>query len=68
MILQISPDGQAVVGGPQLDLPVDKLMTLASGQVKELGETHGLRGLYLRNGPSFRCFTSRLTAGRPLPG
>jgi thiol:disulfide interchange protein DsbG len=29
MILQISPDGQAVVGGPQLDLPVDKLMTLA---------------------------------------
>ena len=27
MILQISPDGQAVVGGPQLDLPVDKLMT-----------------------------------------
>ena len=54
MILQISPDGQAVVGGPQLDLPVDKLMTLASGQVKELGETHGLRGLYLRNGPEFQ--------------
>ena len=50
MILQIAPDGQAVVGGPQLDLPVDKLMTLASGQVKDLGETHGLRGLYLRNG------------------
>src|SRR5580704_1797395 len=54
MILQISPDGQAVVGGPQLDLPVDKLMTLASGQVKELGETHGLRGLYLRNGQEFQ--------------
>ena len=54
MILQITPDGEAVVGGPQLDLPVDKLMTLASGQVKELGETHGLRGLYLRNGPEFQ--------------
>ena len=54
MILQIAPDGQAVVGGPQLDLPVDKLMTLASGQVKELGETHGLRGLYLRNGQEFQ--------------
>ena len=39
MILQIAPDGQAVVGGPQLDLAVDKLMTLASGQVKELGES-----------------------------
>jgi thiol:disulfide interchange protein DsbG len=54
MILQVAPDGQAVVGGPQLDLPVDKLMTLASGQVKELGETHGLRGLYLRNGQEFQ--------------
>ena len=54
MILQVTPDGQAVVGGPQLDLPVDKLMTLASGQVKELGETHGLRGLYLRNGREFQ--------------
>ena len=54
MILEIAPDGQAVVGGPQLDLPVDRLMTLASGQVKELGETHGLRGLYLRNGPEFQ--------------
>src|ERR1700722_1106150 len=54
MILQITPDGQAVVGGPQLDLPVDKLMTLASGQVNELGETHGLRGLYLRNCPEFQ--------------
>ena len=54
MILQIAPDGQAVVGGPQLDLPVDRLMTLAAGQVKELGETHGLRGLYLRNGQEFQ--------------
>jgi protein-disulfide isomerase len=54
MILQIAPDGEAVVGGPQLDLAVDRLMILASGQVKELGETHGLRGLYLRNGPEFQ--------------
>ena len=68
MILQIAPDGQAVVGGPQLDLPVDKLMTLASGQVKELGETHGLRGPICATAASFRCFTSRLTVGRPLPG
>jgi thiol:disulfide interchange protein DsbG len=54
MILEIAPDGEAVVGGPELDLSVDKLMTLASGQVKELGQTHGLRGLYLRNGPEFQ--------------
>ena len=54
MILQVSPDGEAVVGGPQLDLPVDKLITLASGQVRDLGETHGLRGFYLRNGREFQ--------------
>jgi hypothetical protein len=54
MILQIAPDGQAVVGGPQLDLAVDNLMTLASGRVRDLGETHGLRGLYLRNGREFQ--------------
>jgi thiol:disulfide interchange protein DsbG len=54
MILQIAPDKQAVVGGPQLDLPVNELLTLASGQVKELGEAHGLRGLYLRNGSEFQ--------------
>jgi hypothetical protein len=29
MILQIAPGGQAVVGGPQLDLSVGKLMALA---------------------------------------
>lgn len=32
MILQIAPGGQAVVGGPQLDLSVGKLMALASGR------------------------------------
>jgi hypothetical protein len=31
MILQIASDGEAVVGGPQLDLAVDRLMILASG-------------------------------------
>jgi hypothetical protein len=32
MILQIAPGGQAVVGGPQLDFSVGKLMALASGR------------------------------------
>jgi hypothetical protein len=46
--------------GPQLDLPVDKL-TLASGVVKKLAETHGLRGLYLRNGREFQVLRRRRT-------
>ena len=32
MILQIAPGGHAVVGGPQLDFSVGKLMALASGR------------------------------------
>jgi hypothetical protein len=32
MILQIAPSGQAIVGGPQLDLSVGKLMALTSGK------------------------------------
>ncbi|MBV9908225.1 MAG: hypothetical protein JOY52_11755 [Hyphomicrobiales bacterium] len=68
MILQIAPDGQAAVGGPQLDLPVDKLMTLASGQVNELGETHGLRGLYLRNGPEFQVLYVTPDGGATIAG
>jgi thiol:disulfide interchange protein DsbG len=32
MVLQIAPSGQAVVGRPQLDLSVGKLMALASGR------------------------------------
>jgi thiol:disulfide interchange protein DsbG len=54
MILQVTPDGEAVIGGPQLDLSVARLMTIAGARVTELGETHGLRGLYLRNGQDFQ--------------
>ena len=32
MVLQIAPGGHAVVGGPQLDFSVGKLMALASGR------------------------------------
>jgi thiol:disulfide interchange protein DsbG len=54
MVLQIAPDGEAVVSGPQLDLSVSTLLTIAGGQVRELGEKHGLRGFYLQNGPEFQ--------------
>jgi hypothetical protein len=39
MILQIAPGGHAVVGGPQLDFPVGKLMALASGALVRTGLT-----------------------------
>jgi len=54
MVLQISPDGQAVVSGPQFDLSVSTLLMIAGGQITELGDAHGLRGLFLRNGQEFQ--------------
>ena len=50
MILQVAPDGQAVVGGPMLDLSEARLMAIGGSQVTDIGEQHGLRGLFLRNG------------------
>ena len=54
MVLQVSPDGEAVVSGPQFDLSVSTLLTIAGGQITELGDAHGLRGLFLRNGQEFQ--------------
>ena len=50
MILQVTPDRQAVVGGPMLDLSVARLMAIGGSQVTSIGEQHGLSGLLLRNG------------------
>ncbi len=50
MILQAAPDGQAVVGGPMLDLSEARLMAIGGSQVTSVGEQHGLNGLLLRNG------------------
>jgi thiol:disulfide interchange protein DsbG len=55
MVLQVSPDGEAVVSGPQFDLSVSTLLTIAGGQITELGDAHGLRGLFLRNGQEFQA-------------
>jgi thiol:disulfide interchange protein DsbG len=54
MVLQIAPDGDAVVSGPKMDISVSTLLTIAGNQVTELGEKHGLRGFYLRNGQEFQ--------------
>lgn len=54
MILQVAPDGQAVVGGPVLELSKARLTAIAGEQITDMGETHGLRGLFLRNGAEFQ--------------
>ncbi len=54
MILQVAPDGQAVVGGPVLELSEARLMAIGGEQVTSIGENHGLKGLFLRNGAEFQ--------------
>lgn len=71
MILQVTPDGEAIVSGVQSDLSVDQLLSIAGGgepQVMELGSTHGLRGLLVRNGQSFQVFYATPDGGRVIPG
>lgn len=71
MILQVTPDGEAIVSGVQSDLSVDQLLSIAGRgepQVMELGSTHGLRGLFVRNGQSFQVFYATPDGERVIPG
>jgi len=54
MILQVTPDGEAVVGGPALELSKARLLAIGGSRVTDLGEMHGLTGLFVRNGAEFQ--------------
>ncbi|MBB4200195.1 thiol:disulfide interchange protein DsbG [Rhodoblastus sphagnicola] len=54
MILQVAPDGEAVVGGPVLELSKARLLAIGGARVTNIGELHGLTGLFVRNGAEFQ--------------
>lgn len=56
MLLQVAPDGEAVVAGLQSDLSISRLLAIAGRQVTELGSIHGLRGVFVRDGQQFQVF------------
>jgi len=56
MLLEVAPDGQAVVAGLQSELSVSELLSIAGSQVTELGSAHGLRGIFVRDGAAFQVF------------
>jgi len=68
MLLEIAPDGLAVVAGLQSDLPVSTLLAVAGQQVTELGTVHGLRGLFVRNGERFQVLYVTPDGERVIPG
>ncbi|MEK8121684.1 hypothetical protein WOB59_00765 [Methylocystis sp. IM4] len=71
MILQMTPDGDAVISGVQTDLSVDRLVSIGGGgepSVTELGTKHGMRGLFVRNGRQFQVFYATPDGQSVIPG
>jgi len=67
-IMHIAPDGRAAVTGLITEMSPGQLLTLAGGQVKELGTAHGLRGLFVINGKEFQVFYVTPDGERVIPG
>ena len=68
MRLYLSPDGQAVVAGLMAELSPADLLTMAPGQVTELGTLHGLQGIFVRNAGQFQVFYASPDSERVIPG
>jgi len=68
MRFYVSPDGQAVVAGLMAELSTAELLTMAPGQVTELGSLHGLRGIFVRNAGQFQVFYASPDDERVIPG
>jgi len=66
--LYVSTDGQVVVAGLMADLSPADLLTMAPGQVTELGSLHGLRGMFVRNAGQFQVFYATPDNERVIPG
>lgn len=56
MLFQVAPGGGAAVAGAIAHLSPEQLAAIAPGGATEIGERLGLRGLFVRSGPSFQVF------------
>jgi thiol:disulfide interchange protein DsbG len=68
IILQLAPDGQAIVAGLAADLSVEQLKRAAGDRVTALGTTHGLAGYFVRNGQEFQVLYATPDGERLIPG
>ncbi len=68
MVFEVSPDGQAAVAGLMTDLSVDQLRAIGGKDLTELPAQHGLRALFLHNGPQFQVFYASPDSERVIPG
>jgi thiol:disulfide interchange protein DsbG len=68
MVFEVAPDGQAAVAGLMTDLSVDQLRAIGGKDITELSPQHGLRTLFLHNGPQFQVFYATPDDARIIPG
>jgi thiol:disulfide interchange protein DsbG len=68
MVFEVTPDGQAAVAGLMTDLSVNQLRAIGGQDLIELPLQHGLRALFLHNGPEFQIFYASPDNERVIPG
>jgi len=68
MFFQIAGDGKAAVSGLMTDITPSQLTALAGDRVIDLGEQHGLRGIFVRSGAQFQVFYATPDGERLIPG
>lgn len=68
MLFQVAPGGSAAVAGAIAHLSPAQLAEIAPGGATEIGERLGLRGLFVRSGPSFQVFYVTPDGQRVVPG
>lgn len=68
MRMYVAPDGQALVAGLMAELSVAELLAMAPDQATELGNMHGLRGIFIRNGGQFQVFYATPDEEHVIPG
>ncbi len=68
MVFAVAPDGQVTVAGLMTDLSVEQLQAIGGKNITELPVQHGLRALFLHNGPQFQVFYATPDDKRLIPG
>lgn len=68
IVFAVTPDGQAAVAGLMTELSVERLQAIGGKDVTELPAQHGMRALFLRNGPQFQVFYASPDGERLIPG
>jgi hypothetical protein len=68
MLFELAPDGQAGVSGVPIDLSLSQLQSVAAGNIKDVGEAHGLKGYFVRSGQQFQVFYATPDGSGLIPG